>query len=55
MECQNCEDSSCQLCGLEIVLMQRCLRCQYAAEPINAYCELCFEENNCGFLERIEP
>ena len=53
MHCKDCNDDNCILYNQDITMYQRCLHCQFGAEPANAYCELCIT-GYCGFLERID-
>ena len=53
MDCFNCFNTDCSLCGEVIANVQKCLRCTFAAEPAGENCRLCFA-GDCGYEERVD-
>ena len=53
MDCYNCFNADCPLCGEVIANVQKCLRCTFAAEPAGENCRLCFA-GDCGYEERVD-
>lgn len=53
MECSECDNLSCPLCGSDTAWLQRCFFCRYAESLDSGACKLCFS-NDCGFIERAD-
>jgi len=53
LDCYNCFNTDCPLCGMNLSWVQKCLRCAYAAEPAGENCKECFA-GGCGFEERVD-
>lgn len=56
MDCQQCNNTACIMQGADDPSgVQRCLKCEYIKTPqLNEACLRCFDDRDCGFLERMD-
>ena len=56
MDCLRCDNTICIMYGnAEKSGVQKCFHCEYIKTvQINEECRRCFDDRDCGFLERVD-
>ena len=56
MDCSECSNVSCVMYGIANKSgIQKCFHCEYIKAPmVNKECQRCFDDRDCGFLERVD-
>lgn len=56
MDCLRCENTACIMYGnADKSGVQKCFHCEYIKTvQINEECRRCFDDRDCGFLERVD-